>query len=503
MKDTFVAVVTACPTGIAHTFMAAESLERAAESLGCRIRIETQGALGAGTPLSAEEIAASNFVLIAADREVDRSRFTGKRVYETDTKTAIIDGIELIRLACKKAEVQTGLGFHSGKTSDPNEYSGAVSASGKGKGKRDSQAAPPGTGAVSTASAAVMAFFRDMGRNLAGSGYPGKHLMNGVSFMLPFVMAGGLCSALSTALGEAEGRQVNLLLHIVRDGGFALLTPTLAAAIAWSIADRPGLAPGMIGGLLCNILNTGFWGGIVTGFTAGYSVFLLNCLIRLPKNLAGLKPMIVLPFAGTFAAGSLIYFVIGMPLARLNRFLIEWLNGLQGLSPIALGIFLGGMMALDLGGFINKIAYTFAIGMLGAGIAQPMAAVMAAGMTPPLSAALAVLLFRSRFTDEERKAGGTAFVLGAAFNSEGALPFASADPLRAVPSFIAGSGLAGALSMFFGIRLMVPHGGLFSLAIPGGISDIPLYLAAIASGTLLSALLFGLFKRMPSYSARL
>jgi PTS system fructose-specific IIC component len=549
--------------------MAAESLERAAESLGCRIRIETQGALGAGTPLNAQEIAGADFVLIAADREVDRSRFMGKRVYETDTRTAIIDGIKLIRVARQEAELQACLrsqvdkdtvsklnessegfallrdslfkgnapgpektagfkifgklvqvpqdkyrkslfapfavpGWAGNKAGLIGEEEGRKNAGAEraekiesanvkpvsGAGNVDAKAAAPDTNP-----AGIAAFFREAGRDIAKSGGPYKHLMNGVSFTLPFIMAGGICSALVNAIGEAEGRPIVLFLHIVKEGGFGLITPILAAAIAWSIADRPGIAPGMIGGILCNILNTGFWGGIAAGFVAGYSVFLLNCLIRLPKNLAGLKPMLVLPFAGTFAASFIVYFVIGKPLAGLNLFLIEWVNGLQGLSSIALGILLGGMMALDMGGLINKIAYTFAIGMLGAGIAQPMAAVMAAGMTPPLSAALAVLLFRSRFTDEERKTGETAFVLGISFNSEGALPFAARDPLRAIPSFIAGSSLAGALSMFFGIRLTAPHGGLFILAVPGGINDIPLYLTVIASGTLLSALLFGLFKR--------
>jgi PTS system fructose-specific IIC component len=439
MEDTFIVAVTACPAGMVHTFMAAASLEEAAKSLECRIRVEKQGASGAETPLSAEEIASADLVLIAADRGVDRSRFRGKRIYETDTKAAIIDGINLIRLARKEAKVQTSL-----------------------------------------SSLAIAAY---------------KHLMNGVSFILPFVIAGGLCSALVNAIGEANGGHVALLLHIVRDSSFALVTPILAAAIAWSIADRQGLAPGMISGMLCNVLNTGLWGGIATGFIAGYSVVLLKWrLIRLPGTFARTIPTVILPFAGTLVTGFVIYFVIGTPLAGFNRFLIEWLNGLQGLGAIPLGIVLGGMMAWDMGGPINKIAYTFAIGMLSSGIAQPMAAVVAAGMTPPLSAALATWFCRSRFSDAERKDGGTAFVLGISFNSEGALPFANRDPQRAIPAFVLGSGLAGALSMFFGIRLMIPHGGLFILPVPGGINDIPLYIAVIASGTLLSALLFCLFK---------
>ncbi|MDR1929084.1 MAG: fructose-specific PTS transporter subunit EIIC [Treponema sp.] len=446
-----IVAITSCPTGIAHTFMAAEGLEKAAAELGYRIRVETQGSVGAGNPLTAEEIAAASLVIIAADREIDRSRFGGKRVFSSGTNAAITDGRSLIKRAFAEAALETG----------------SVNAA----------AAPTGGGKKRTG--------------------PYKHLMTGVSFMLPFVVAGGLCVALAFAVGgiNAEGNLAQFLMKIGGSGGFALMVPILAGYIAFSIADRPGIAPGMIGGILCNMLGTGFLGGIAAGFIAGYSVYLLKRFVKMPKNLAGLMPILVLPLLGTLITCLLINYVIGTPFAALNNFLTAWLKGLGGANSMLLGLLLGGMMAVDMGGPVNKAAYAFSVGMLEAGVFRPMAAVMAAGMTPPLAVALAVLIFKTKFTQEDREAGPAAAVLGFAFISEGAIPFAAKDPIRVLSSFIVGSALTGALSMLFNIELHAPHGGVFVLFIPGAVNHIVLYFLAIAAGTVLSAVLLGVLKK--------
>ena len=449
-----IVAITSCPTGIAHTFMAAEGLQQAATALGHDIRVETQGSVGAGTPLTAEEIAAADLVIIAADREVDRARFGGKQVFSSGTKKAITDGQNLIKRAFAEASLQAAGG---------SETSGNASRAEKRTG-------------------------------------PYKHLMTGVSFMLPFVVAGGLLIALAFALGGIDvdnkpGTLGYVLKLIGGQGGFALMVPALAGYIAFSIADRPGIAPGMIGGVLCNILGAGFLGGILAGFIAGYGTFYINRAIPLPKNLAGLKPVLILPLLGTLLTGLIMYYIVGTPVAELNAFLRDWLNGLQGVSSMALGLLLGGMMALDLGGPVNKAAYAFSTGMLENAVYMPMAAVMAAGMVPPLAAALSTRLFRSRYTPEEREAGGAAFVLGLAFISEGAIPFAARDPLRVIPAFVVGSAITGAISMGLGVKLMVPHGGVFVLPIPNAVNDILGYALALAVGTVISAVIMGFFKK--------
>ncbi|GGD74602.1 PTS fructose transporter subunit IIC [Croceicoccus mobilis] len=453
-----IVAVTSCPTGIAHTFMAAEGLQAGAAQLGYDMRVETQGSVGAGTPLTAEEIAAADIVIIAADREVDRARFAGKRVFASSTKPAISGGAKLIARALDEAETQGGEVQADG-------------ASGNASGKQER------TG-------------------------PYKHLMTGVSFMLPFVVAGGLLIAMAFALGgvdanadAAEGTLAHALFQIGASGGFALIVPALAGYIAFSIADRPGIAPGMIGGMLANSIGAGFLGGIVAGFVAGYGVYWLNRWIQLPKNLQGLKPVLVLPVLGTLLTGLLMIYAIGTPVAALLNFMTEWLRSMQGSSALLLGAILGAMMALDMGGPVNKAAYAFSIGVLASGIYGPMAATMAAGMTPPLAAALATRLFKWRFSLEEREAGGAAAVLGLAFVTEGAIPFAARDPLRMIPALMAGSALAGAISMAVGVELRTPHGGIFVLPIPGAVTHVGLYAVAIIAGTVLSAVLVGLLKR--------
>jgi PTS system fructose-specific IIC component len=449
-----IVAVTSCPTGIAHTFMAAEGLEEGARQLGHAIRVETQGSVGAGNSLTAEEIVAADVVIIAADREVDRARFAGKRVFASSTKPAITGGAKLIEQALAEAKVQGG------------------------------DAAETGASATS---------------EKAG---PYKHLMTGVSFMLPFVVAGGLLIALAFALGGihanedvAAGTLAHALFEIGAKGGFALIVPALAGYIAFSIADRPGIAPGMIGGMLAANLNAGFLGGIAAGFIAGYGVYWLNRLIQLPKNLQGLKPVLILPLLGTLLTGLLMIYAVGTPVAALLSFLTDWLRAMQGSSAILLGLILGAMMAFDMGGPVNKASYAFSVGLIASQIYTPMAATMAAGMTPPLAVALATRLFRNRFTVEEREAGGAAAVLGLAFVTEGAIPFAARDPFRVIPSLMAGSALAGAISMAAGVELKVPHGGLFVLPIPGAVTHLLAYAAALVAGTLVSTMLLGLLKR--------
>ena len=450
-----IVAVTSCPTGIAHTFMAAEGLTQAAHALGHHIRVETQGSVGSGTPLTTEEIAAADLVIIAADREVDRSRFGGKRVHASNTKPAISDGQALIARAFEQASLQAASSDAAGPT----------------------QAQPRRAG-------------------------PYKHLMTGVSFMLPFVVAGGLLIALAFALGgiyasdeSQAGTLAHALFQIGAQGGFALIVPALAGYIAYSIADRPGIAPGMIGGLLAANMGTGFLGGIVAGFIAGYGTDFMNRRIPLPKQLQGLKPVLILPLLGTLLTGLLITQVVGAPVAAAQTFLTDWLRGMQGASAVMLGMLLGGMMAFDMGGPVNKAAYAFSTSLIASHVYTPMAATMAAGMTPPLAIALATRLFANRYTAEEREAGGATGILGLAFITEGAIPFVARDPLRMIPSLMAGSAVTGAISMAIGAELKVPHGGIFVLPIPGAVTHLLGYVAALIAGTLVSALAIGLLKR--------
>ncbi|WP_299081279.1 fructose-specific PTS transporter subunit EIIC [uncultured Fretibacterium sp.] len=456
-KKELIVAITSCPTGIAHTFMAAEGLEQAAKALGYDIRVETQGSVGAGTPLTPEEISRAALVLIAADKEVERSRFVGKRVFATATKPAITAGEALIRQAFSEATVQAG----------------------------DTQKASSEAAASQTS------------QKRAG---PYKHLMTGVSFMLPFVVAGGLLIALGFAFGgiyakDHVGTFAHALFTIGATGAFTLIVPVLAGYIAYSIADRPGIAPGMVGGVLAANLNAGFLGGIVAGFIAGYVTDLLNRAIRLPKNLAGLKPVLILPLLGTLITGLLMQYAVGAPVARALQALTDWLQGMQGASSVLLGLLLGGMMAIDMGGPINKASYAFATGLITSEIYGPMAAAMAGGMTPPLALALACRLFKNRFTPEELEAGNAAAVLGLAFVTEGAIPFAARDPLRVIPALAVGSALAGAISMLVGAELKVPHGGVFVLTIPGAATHLLGYLTALVLGTIVSTLLLAVLKK--------
>ena len=462
--------ITSCPTGIAHTFMAAEGLEGGAKALGYDVKIETQGSVGAGNPLTPDDIRRADLVVIAADTNVDLSRFAGKRLYSTGTKPAIKDGAAVIRTAEQQAVLQGG---------------GAVAASG-GDYVADAAAAK------AAKNAGVPSFY--------------KHLMTGVSHMLPFVVAGGLLIALAFAFGgiNAEGPLAQALMKIGGgSGAFGLFVPVLAGYIAFSIADRPGLAPGMIGGMMAIATGSGFLGGMVAGFIAGYFVRWLNQALKLPRTLEGLKPTLLLPLLGTLVVGLLMIFVVGKPVAAALTAATNWLNSMGNSSAGVLGAILGAMMAFDMGGPINKAAYTFSTGLIDSKVYGPIAASMAAGMTPPLALFFATLLFRNRFTKDEQEAGKAAGVLGISFITEGAIPFAARDPLRVIPALVVGSAVAGAISMAAGCLLRAPHGGVFVLAIPGAVTNLPMYIVAILAGTLVSTLMLGLLKKpIPQVAAQ-
>ena len=447
----FLVAVTSCPTGIAHTFMAAEALKRSAAALGHEIRVETQGSVGAKSQLTPEEIERADAVIIAADAYVDPARFAGKRLLQTSTKAALRDGGKLIEEA---------LALPAPVAAQNAGMSGSVQQAREGR-------SATRTGAY-------------------------KHLMTGVSYMLPLVVAGGLLIALAFAIGgvNAGDREGTLAWALLKIGGgtaFTLYVPVLAAFIAYSIADRPGLTSGLIGGMLATTLGAGFLGGIAAGFLAGYVTRFLNDRIKLPENLAGLKPVLVLPVLSTLIVGLVMIFVIGPPVTVALNSLTGWLNGMQQTSAVVLGLLLGAMMAFDTGGPVNKAAYTFAVGLLASRVYGPMAAVMAAGMTPPLGLALAATLFKNRFNQEERDASKAAAVLGLAFITEGAIPFAAKDPLRVIPCLVAGSAVTGAISLAANVQLLVPHGGAFVLVIPNAVQHLGLYIVAILAGTLVTA----------------
>ncbi|MHC6227301.1 PTS fructose-like transporter subunit IIB [Pseudomonas sp. X10] len=446
-----IVAVTACPTGVAHTFMAAEALQQAAQQLGHQLTVETQGSVGARNPLPAEAIAEADVVLLAADIEVPTARFAGKRIYRCGTGIAL-----------KQAQATLARALDEGKVESAGEASASPAKSGEKTGIY-------------------------------------KHLLTGVSFMLPMVVAGGLLIALSFVFGieafKEPGTLPAALMQIGGEAAFKLMVPLLAGYIAWSIADRPGLAPGMIGGLLASTLGAGFIGGIIAGFLAGYSAKAISRWARLPTSLEALKPILIIPLLASLFTGLVMIYVVGQPVAAMLDGLTRFLDSMGTTNAILLGLLLGGMMCVDLGGPINKAAYAFSVGLLASQSYAPMAATMAAGMVPPIGLGLASFLARRKFAQSEREAGKAALVLGLCFISEGAIPFAAKDPLRVIPASIAGGALTGALSMYFGCKLMAPHGGLFVLLIPNAINHALLYLLAILAGSLLTAVIYAVLKR--------
>ena len=443
--------VTACPTGIAHTFMAAEALTRAARAAGYEIRVETQGSVGAKNTLSAEDIARADAVIIGSYTHVALERFAGKRLLRKSVGEAL-----------KKADQVVA----------------------------EALALPPVSAVAATAAAAPAPAPARTGAY--------KHLLTGVSFMLPLVVAGGLVIALSLVFGIEAFKQpgtVAATLMQVGQAAFSLMVPVLAGYIAFSIADRPGLAPGLVGGLLAAQLGAGFLGGIVAGFLAGYVARWLRDHIKLPASLEGLKPVLILPLLSTLVVGLAMIYVIGKPATAIMTGLTDFLKGMSGANAVVLGALLGGMMAVDMGGPVNKAAYAFSVGLLASSSFTPMAATMAAGMVPPLGLALATAVFKSRFTSEERVAGKAAGVLGLAFITEGAIPFAARDPLRVIPACVLGAAVTGAISMWSGVGLRAPHGGVFVLAIPHAVTSLAPYLLALVTGTLVTTGLLGALKR--------
>ncbi|PQJ63485.1 PTS fructose transporter subunit EIIBC [Vibrio chagasii] len=447
-----IVAITACPTGVAHTFMAAEALEAEGKRLGHQIKVETRGSVGAKNQLTDQEIADADLVIIAADIDVPLDRFNGKPLYKTTTGPAL-----------KKTQQEVEKAFAEAK---PYQHTAS-----------SSQAAPA-----------------DEKKGVY------KHLMTGVSHMLPVVVAGGLIIALSFVFGieafKEEGTLAAALMTIGGGSAFALMIPVLAGFIAFSIADRPGLAPGLIGGMLASSTGAGFLGGIAAGFIAGYSAKLIADKVQLPQSMDALKPILIIPFIASLFTGLVMVYIVGGPVSGVMSAMTDFLNNMGTSNAILLGVILGAMMCFDLGGPVNKAAYTFGVGLLASQTYAPMAAIMAAGMVPALGMGLATFLVKDKFEAGEREAGKASFVLGLCFISEGAIPFAAKDPMRVIPACMAGGALTGALSMMFGAQLMAPHGGLFVLLIPGAISPVLMYLVAIAAGTLVTGFGYAALKKM-------
>ncbi|MES9754001.1 fructose-specific PTS transporter subunit EIIC [Bacillus wiedmannii] len=451
-NEPYVLAVTACPTGIAHTYMAADSLKAKAAELGIAIKVETNGSTGVKNGLTKEDIERATAIIVAADKQVEMNRFAGKHVIQVP----VADGIRKTEALLNRAVKQ-----------DTPIFKGI-----KEDGKTESTEKEKGLGIY-------------------------KHLMSGVSNMLPFVVGGGILIALAFWIGgiKAEGPLAELLMSIGggKTGAFLFLVPILAGFIASSIADRPGFMPGVVGGFLAAHANAGFLGGLIAGFLAGYVVLGLKRLFSgLPAQLEGIKPVLLYPVFGLLITGVVMQKVVIPPVVALNEMLTGWLNGLNGTNAILLGLILGGMMAIDMGGPINKAAFTFGIAAIEAQNFGVHSAVMAGGMVPPLAIAFATTFFKSKFTEAERKFGLTNYIMGASFITEGAIPFAAADPIRVIVSCVVGSSIAGALSMLFQITLPAPHGGLFVIAL---VNKPVLYIFSIFIGTVISALMMGIWKK--------
>ncbi|MDN3524063.1 PTS fructose-like transporter subunit IIB [Halomonas sabkhae] len=449
-----IVAVTACPTGVAHTFMAAEALAEAGRNLGHRMRVETQGSVGAQDALTDAEIAAADVVILACDIEVDPARFAGKRTYRTSTGNALKKPQPTIEAALAEARVESA-GAGSGNSSQSGQS------------------------------------FKEKGVY--------KHLLTGVSFMLPMVVAGGLLIALSFVFGieafKEEGTLPAALMQIGGDTAFALMIPVLAGYIAYSVADRPGIAPGMIGGMLASSIGAGFIGGILAGFLAGYTAWAITRYIKLPASVESLKPILIIPLLASLVTGLVMIYVVGEPVAGILAALTAFLENMGSANAVLLGTLLGAMMCFDMGGPVNKAAYTFGVGLLASESYAPMAAIMAAGMVPAIGMGIASMAAASKFSQPEREAGKASFVLGLCFISEGAIPFAAKDPLRVIPASMVGGALTGALAMLFGAELMAPHGGIFVLLIPNAITPVVLYLLAIVAGSLVTGLGYAMLKR--------
>ena len=458
--------VTGCPNGIAHTYMAAENIEKKAKELGCRVKVETRGSGGAKNVLTKAEIAEAACIIVAADTQVPMDRFAGRPVIQCKVSDGISKAEELLDRALN-GNVPLYQAKGSGQAADSEEESDSI------------------------------------GHQIY------KHLMNGVSHMLPFVIGGGILIAIAFLI---DGFAVDLnslpfeersnfgtitplaaMFKSIGGVAFGFMLPILAGFIAMSIADRPGLAVGFVGGAIAANGTSGFLGALVAGFVAGYLVRLLKKLFeKLPEGLEGVKPMLLYPVIGIFLIGVIMTYIVEPPIGALNVMINNGLNSMNGAKAILLGALLGGMMSVDMGGPVNKAAYVFGTASIAAGNYNIMAAVMVGGMVPPLAIALATMFFKNKFTEEERKAGPTNIVMGLSFISEGAIPFAASDPLRVLPSCIIGSAVAGALSMAFNCTLLAPHGGIFVFLTVG---HPLLYLVSLAVGSVVGCLILGLLKK--------
>ena len=455
-----VLAVTGCPTGIAHTYMAAESLERKAKEMGISLKVEKNGASGIKDALTAEEIEHAKCIIVASDRQVEMARFNGKPMIQTKVANGINKAEELLR----EAMSGTAPVYHASQA-DKDSANSAIDAS-------DS-----------------------FGRQIY------KHLMNGVSHMLPFVIGGGILIALAflfdtfdpaNAKNFGSGTPLSAFLMKIGGASFGFMLPVLAGYIAMSIADRPGLVAGFVGGLLASQGGSGFLGALIAGFAAGYLVLLVKKLVSgLPQALEGTKPVLFYPVLGVLFIGIAITFIINPPVSALNEWLMNSLQTMGTTSRVLLGLVFGAMMSVDMGGPVNKAAYVIGTGALATGEYGIMAAVMAGGMVPPLAIALCTTFFPSRFTEAERKSGITNYIMGLSFITEGAIPFAAADPIRVLPSCIIGAGTAGALSMFFECTLRAPHGGIFVVPTIG---NPLLYLASIAIGSVVACIILAIVK---------
>ena len=455
-----VLAVTGCPTGIAHTYMAAESLERKAKEMGISLKVEKNGASGIKDALSTEEINYAKCIIVASDRQVEMARFDGKPMIQTKVANGINKAEELLR----EAMSGTAPVYHASQA-DKDSAESAIDA-------QDS-----------------------FGRQIY------KHLMNGVSHMLPFVIGGGILIALAflfdtfdpaNAKNFGSGTPLSAFLMKIGGASFGFMLPVLAGYIAMSIADRPGLVAGFVGGLLANQGGSGFLGALIAGFAAGYLVLLVKKLVSgLPQALEGTKPVLFYPVLGVLFIGIAITFIINPPVSALNEWLMNSLQTMGTTSRVLLGLVFGAMMSVDMGGPVNKAAYVIGTGALATGEYGIMAAVMAGGMVPPLAIALCTTFFPSRFTEAERKSGITNYIMGLSFITEGAIPFAAADPIRVLPSCIIGAGTAGALSMFFECTLRAPHGGIFVVPTIG---NPLLYLASIAIGSVVACIILAIVK---------
>ena len=452
-KRPFVIAVTACPTGIAHTYMAEDSLKQMAEKMGVDIRVETNGSDGVKNALTADEIRRADGVIVAADKKVEMARFNGKHVLQRPVSDGINKAEELITKAMRKEAPILNVEGDIFSASESDEK-----------------------------------------QSIIGRVY--KDLMNGISHMLPFVVGGGILIAISFLFETSFGADSPLFISFMAIGGaaFSFLIPILAGYIAMSIADRPGLLPGMAGGYLAVQANAGFLGGLIAGFLAGYiMVYLKKAFKGLPRTLDGMKTILLYPVFGLLITGLLMYFLVGPVFSTINTAMITFLENLGTGNAVLLGAVLGGMMAIDMGGPFNKAAYAFSIGIFtDTGDGSLMAAVMAGGMIPPLAIGIATLLFKNKFTDIEQKSGLSNILLGLSFITEGAIPFAAADPMRVIGSSIVGSAIAGGLTQLWAVSIPAPHGGLFVITL----ANRPLmFLLALLIGTVVSALMLGLWKQ--------